>query len=220
MKNKNEYIIIAFTIIFSIIIGIISNDIIIGSLILSTGILCAYYASLGKRINYILGFINYILMAYVSLKNNLYGIVFFYTFVFAPLQIKGFISWNKKLDNEKNVKVKKFTLKNSIIITIICILNSIILGYLLSLIPKQQLSFLDATSNCINLCGVILMILRFRESWWLWLINNIVDLVIWIIVFINSGSNSFMMLLTSIAYLLINIYGIIKWNKKAKEESK
>lgn len=220
MKNKNEYIIIAFTIIFSIIIGIISNDIIIGSLILSTGILCAYYASLGKRINYILGFINYILMAYVSLKNNLYGIVFFYTFVFAPLQIRGFFSWNKKLDNEKNVKIRKFTLKNSIIITIICILNSIILGYLLSLIPKQQLSFLDATSNCINLCGVILMILRFRESWWLWLINNIVDLVIWIIVFINSGSNSFMMLLTSIAYLLINIYGIIKWNKKAKEESK
>lgn len=220
MKKKNEYIIITITIIFSIIIGIISNDIIIGSLILSTGILCAYYASLGKRINYILGFINYILMAYVSLKNNLYGMVCFYTFIFAPLQIRGFISWNKKLDDNKNVKVRGFTLKNSILITILCILSSLILGYLLSLIPKQQLSFLDATSNCINLCGVILMILRFRESWWIWLINNIIDLIIWIIIFINNGNNSFMMLLTSIAYLLINIYGIIKWNIKAKEELK
>ncbi len=220
MKKKNEYIIITITIIFSIIIGIISNDIIIGSLILSTGILCAYYASLGKRINYILGFINYILMAYVSLKNNLYGMVCFYTFIFAPLQIRGFISWNKKLDDNKNVKVRGFTLKNSILITILCILSSLILGYLLSLIPKQQLSLLDATSNCINLCGVILMILRFRESWWIWLINNIIDLIIWIIIFINNGNNSFMMLLTSIAYLLINIYGIIKWNIKAKEELK
>ncbi len=220
MKNKNEYIIIALTIIFSIIIGIISNDIIIGSLILSTGILCAYYASLGKRINYILGFINYILMAYVSLKNNLYGMVCFYTFIFAPLQIRGFISWNKKLDDNKNVKVRGFTLKNSILITILCILSSLILGYLLSLIPKQQLSLLDATSNCINLCGVILMILRFRESWWIWLINNIIDLIIWIIIFINNGNNSFMMLLTSISYLLITIYGIVKWNIKAKEELK
>lgn len=220
MKKKNEYIIITITIIFSIIIGIISNDIIIGSLILSTGILCAYYASLGKRINYILGFINYILMAYVSLKNNLYGMVCFYTFIFAPLQIRGFISWNKKLDDNKNVKVRGFTLRNSIIITLLCILSSLLLGYLLSLIPKQQLSFLDATSNCINLCGVILMILRFRESWWIWLINNIIDLIIWIIIFINNGNNSFMMLLTSIAYLLINIYGIIKWNIKAKEELK
>jgi len=220
MKKKNEYIIITITIIFSIIIGIISKDIIIGSLILATGILCAYFASLGKRINYILGFINYILMAYVSLKNNLYGMVCFYTFVFAPLQIRGFISWNKKLDDNKNVKVRGFTLKNSILITILCILSSLILGYLLSLIPKQQLSLLDATSNCINLCGVILMILRFRESWWIWLINNIIDLIIWIIIFINNGNNSFMMLLTSIAYLLINIYGIIKWNIKAKEELK
>ena len=42
---------------------------------------------------------------------------------------------------------------------------------------------MDAASNCINLCGVVLMILRFKESWWLWLINNVIDLIIWIIIF-------------------------------------
>lgn len=76
---------------------------------------------------------------------------------------------------------------------------------------------MDATSNCINLCGIILMILRFKESWWLWLINNIIDLMIWIIVVIHKGDNSIMMLLTSIGYLLINIYGMIKWHIKAKK---
>ena len=35
---------------------------------------------------------------------------------------------------------------------------------LLTLIPNQRLAFMDATSNCINLCGGILMILRFKES--------------------------------------------------------
>ena len=64
---------------------------------------------------------------------------------------------------------------------------------------------MDATSNCINLCGVILMILRF-----LWLINNIIDLIIWIITVINGGEGSIMMLLVSIGYLLINIYGVVK----------
>lgn len=76
---------------------------------------------------------------------------------------------------------------------------------------------MDASSNCINLCGVILMILRFKESWWLWLINNIIDLSIWIITFINKGEGSSMMLLVSIGYLLINIYGIIKWHIEAKK---
>lgn len=76
---------------------------------------------------------------------------------------------------------------------------------------------MDASSNCINLCGVILMILRFKESWGLWLINNIIDLIIWLIIFINNGDGSFMMLMVSIGYLLINIYGIIKWQLELKK---
>lgn len=215
--NKKYIITTCVCIIISIISGIISNDIIVGGTILLTGLLCAYFASEGKRINYILGLINYLLMGYVSFKNSLYGIFFFYIFIFSPLQIKGFVTWNKNLDEEKNVKVREFTLKNSIIITLSCIVGSLLLGYLLTLIPNQRLAFMDASSNCINLCGVVLMILRFKESWWLWLINNVIDLSIWIITFANNGSNSFMMLLVSIGYLLINIYGIIKWNIEAKK---
>ena len=219
MSKKNIFVLIS-CIIISVISGIISNDLIVGGTILLTGLLCAYFASLGKRVNYILGLINYILMGYVSLKNNLFGIFFFYLFVFSPLQIYGFISWKKNLNNDNNVKVREFTLKNSIIIVLSCILGSIVLGYILSLIPGQRLAFMDATSNCINLCGVILMILRFKESWWLWLINNIVDLIIWIITVINKGEGSIMMLLVSIGYLLINVYGIIKWSLESKKNTK
>ena len=214
--NKKYLIITILSLIISVISGIISNDLIIGGTILLTGLLCAYFASEGKRINYILGLINYLLMGYVAFKNNLFGIFFFYIFIFSPLQINGFITWNKNLNGDKNVKVREFTFKNSIIITLSCIIGSIILGYLLTLIPTQRLAFMDATSNCINLCGVILMILRFKESWWLWLINNIIDLIIWIITAINGGNGSIMMLLVSVGYLLINIYGVIKWNIEAK----
>lgn len=215
--NKKYIIITCICVIISTISGIISNDIILGGTILLTGLLCAYFASEGKRINYILGLINYLLMGYVSFKNNLYGIFFFYIFIFSPLQIKGFVTWNKNLDEGKNVKVREFTLRNSIIITLSCIVGSLLLGYLLTLIPSQRLAFMDASSNCINLCGVVLMILRFKESWWLWLINNVIDLSIWIITFANKGEGSAMMLLVSIGYLLINIYGVVKWNIEAKK---
>ena len=214
--NKRNFIITILCLIVSVISGIMSNDLIIGGTILLTGLLCAYFASEGKRINYILGLINYLLMGYVAFKNNLFGIFFFYIFIFSPLQVNGYITWNKNLDDDNKVNVREFTLKNSIIITLSCIVGSIVLGYLLTLIPTQRLAFMDATSNCINLCGVILMILRFKESWWLWLINNIIDLIIWIITVINGGSGSVMMLLVSIGYLLINIYGVIKWNIEAK----
>lgn len=122
----------------------------------------------------------------------------------------------KNLNEKNNVKVREFNFKNSIMITLACILGSLLLGYLLTLIPTQRLAFMDATSNCINLCGVVLMILRFKESWWLWLINNIVDLIIWIITTIQGGEGAIMMLLVSVGYLLINIYGVIKWSIEAK----
>lgn len=63
--KKKDLIISCICVIISLVSGIISNDIIVGGIILLTGLLCAYFASEGKRINYILGLINYLLMGYV-----------------------------------------------------------------------------------------------------------------------------------------------------------
>ena len=215
--NKKYVVITLLCTMLSFVFGVIAKDAIIGTIILLTGLLCSYFASEGKRVNYILGLINYLLMGYVAFKNNLFGIFLFYLFVFAPLQMHGYLSWNKSLDENKNIKVREFNLNNSIIIVLSCIIGSFFLGYLLSLIPNQRLAFMDASSNCINLCGIILMNLRFKESWWIWLVNNVIDLIIWIFVVIDKGPGSIMMLLASIGFLLINIYGIIKWNIEAKK---
>lgn len=220
MKNKKNIIVIIVSAIISIIIGIISKDAIIGSLILFTSIMNAYLASICKKESYITGLISSILTSYVSLKNNLYGLFFFYLVIFAPMQVYGYINWKNNEDDSKNVKIRAFTLKNSLIIIFACIIGSFLLGYLLTLIPNQKLAFLDASSNIINLCAVILMILRFNESWWIWLFNNIIDLIIWSVTFKNNGMAAFSMFTSSLIYLIINVYGIIKWNKKLKDDKK
>lgn len=220
MKNKKNMIVIIVSAIISIIIGIISKDAIIGSLILFTSIMNSYLASIGKKESYITGLISSILTSYVSLKNNLYGLFFFYLVIFAPMQVYGYINWKNNEDDNNNVKIRAFTLKNSLIIIFACIIGSFLLGYLLTLIPNQKLAFLDASSNIINLCAVILMILRFNESWWTWLFNNIIDLIIWSVTFKNNGMAAFSMFTSSLIYLIINVYGIIKWNKKLKDDKK
>lgn len=220
MKNKKNIIVIIVSAIISIIIGIISKDAIIGSLILFTSIMNSYLASICKKESYITGLISSILTSYVSLKNNLYGLFFFYLVIFAPMQVYGYINWKNNEDDSKNVKIRAFTLKNSLIIIFACIIGSLLLGYLLTLIPNQKLAFLDSSSNIINLCAVILMILRFNESWWIWLFNNIIDLIIWSVTFKNNGMAAFSMFTSSLIYLIINVYGIIKWNKKLKDDKK
>lgn len=48
--NKKHIMIILVCIAMSIISGIITNDLLIGGTALATGLLCAYFASEGKRI--------------------------------------------------------------------------------------------------------------------------------------------------------------------------
>ena len=128
-------------------------------------------------------------------------------------------NWFKNKENEQ-VQMKSFTWKNSLIICSLVILGSTLLGFLLSLIPNQNLAFLDSTSQIINICGVILVAIRFRECWYVWLANNIIDLSIWIVNIINHTPNSEMALITSIMYLVMNIIGVICWVVIEKRQKK
>ena len=218
MGKKKNIIYTIFIMVFSIICGIISKDYFLGTIILASGLLNSYYASVGKIYNYIFGAVYCALSGYVCLKTGLYGIAILSFAVYFPSQIHGYFSWKNKKNENKEVKVRGFTLKNSIIIISSCIIGSLLLGLLLSKIPTQQLVFLDSSSNILNLCGIILMNLRFKECWAVWLFNNTVDLIIWVVNYMNNTVNSTMMLLVSIGYLLINIYVLIKWYKKSGYE--
>ena len=80
---------------------------------------------------------------------------------------------------------------------------------------------MDSTSQIFNICGLVAQSLRFRESWYILLANNSIDVVIWIINAVKLTPNSPMMLITNIVYLVMNIVGIVCWiilEKKQKEQ--
>ena len=214
--KKKEIIYTFLIIVFSIICGILSKDYFIGTLILICGLLNSYYASLGKVENYIFGGLYSILVGYVSYINGLYGLASLSILVYVPSQIHGYFSWKKNMNetDKKEVEVRGFTLKFSLILTFIVVSLSFLFGYLLNLIPSQNLAFLDSSSNIINLSAVVLMNMRYKECWMIWLFNNTIDLIIWIINTVKGTPNSIMMLLVSIGFLSINVYGLYKWFKK------
>ena len=192
-------------------------DIVIGIIVIISSILNCYFASNFKKINYVFGLIYYMICGYIAFKNHIYGMFFFYLLIFSPLQIWGFINWGKKQDENNNVIARAFSMEKRIILIISCVIFSLILANILKQIPYAQFTFLDAFSNIINLSGVILLALRFNESWWLWLINNVIDLILWSNVVKFGGDNSISVLISAIIYLIINIYGIIKWDNKIKK---
>ena len=113
MKTK---IVTIAIIIFSIICGIVSHDYIIGSIILMSGLINAYYSSKGMLANYLFGAIYCLLSGYVCIKNGLYGIAVLSFIVYFPFQIHGYLTWKNKVNEDNIVKVRGFNYKNSIII--------------------------------------------------------------------------------------------------------
>lgn len=216
MKFNKTIITTILIIVFSFVLGIISNDPIIGSIVLSTGILSIWFQVKGKAYNYIFACIYDICNAYISYKNNLYGLFLFSLLLHLPLNIYGFINWNKNKDDNNNVSFRKFNKTKSILVILSAIISSIILGYILRINPNQRLEFLDSTADILNIYGIVLLSKRLREGWYVSLFDNIVDLSIWILNFLDSRPNSLMMIYVSLIYLIIGIYGIYKY-KSAKE---
>lgn len=224
IKNGNKYIkeiiIVIFTIIISFALGLIFNDYIWGSLTLAFGFLNAYYMAIGKWQNYIYGIGFTLTYVYICTINGLYGWLIFTIIFYIPVQIYGIIDWFRNKAGQET-KLRSFTLGNSIIICLSMLIGSVILGFLLSLIPGQNLAFLDSTSQIVNISGGILVAIRFRECWYIWLANNIIDLIIWIINAIKHTANAEMALIVSIMYLIMNIIGIIMWiriERRQKQE--
>lgn len=211
MNKKKTFLYPFIIIIFSIVCGIVTKDYFLGTATLMCGLLNGYYASTRKVCNYVFGLLFCIFNLYVSYLNGLYGIFAFSLIIFIPSQIQGFISWLKNRNKNNEVIVRHFDLKTSLIVIVSSILGSLGLGYLLTKVPGQNLAFLDSTSTILNVCSIVLMNLRYKEFWIIYLFNNIVDLIIWSINAWYGTPNAMMMLIVSIGFLLMNIYGLYKW---------
>ena len=218
MKNtfKNLLFPILITIL-SAVLGVVCGDILWGTLSLIFGFLNAYFMAIGKWYNYIFGFLFAIVYAYICTINGLFGLLIFTIIFYLPLQVIGLINWFRNKEDAE-VKMRSLNLKTATILCVSIVAGSTLLGFLLTLIPGQNLAFLDSTSQIINLCGVVLGTLRFRESWYIWLLNNMVDLTIWIINTIGNTPNAVMSLITSIMYLVMNVIGVIAWIKLERQQ--
>lgn len=213
LKKYNQIIVPILVCIISIIIGIFSKNTFMGMIVLITGILNSYYSSVGNKINFPIGVINNLALSYVALKNNNYGLVIFNLLFFLPINIKRYFEWNKN-SNKDVVKNRGLGLKKGVITIILSIVTGLLVAYLLQLIPGERLTYLDSFTNVISFIAGILLMLRYNESWILYLVNNVLDLTLWIINFSSGGFDSLMVLLMSVTYLVINIYALFKWRDK------
>lgn len=141
--------------------------------------------------------------AIICYQSQLYGKLL-ETFVYFVFLIIGLCLWKKHINNGI-VKTQKLESYKGIIAFILLFISILvpILYYLGDPNPV-----LDSSTTIIGIFAQLLMILRMRECWKLWIIQDILCIILWISV------NNWCMVAQYSFWLINSIYGLKMWKNE------
>ena len=174
------------------------------------GILCVVFVSKGKISNYFFGLIFAYTYFYVAWKANYLGEMNTVLYVYIPAQFIGYFVWKANMQKDgagEAVIAKKLDVKGWLIL-IAALAVSTFLFVLALRAAGGSSTGLDGMTTMITVAAQLLMILRYREQWILWITLNILSIILW--------AENPAMYLMYIAYLLNSAYGYYNWTKLQK----
>ena len=131
------------------------------------------------------------------------------------IDVISFIRWNKHPDTEDEnlTKVKSLKPWQSILCVVAIVVFGVVVGRLLQFVPGASDTYLDAFASAVGMANGILLLLRYSEQWYAWLITTVIYL------FMDISAGAYILLIGEVAMLVNTIYGIVKWHLYVKKNS-
>ena len=222
-KSRNRYIkyglIFGLTLALSLVLGFIFSDYyFLGCATLFLGFTQTLLLSKGKWWEEVVGIAEAIFVATVAWIAHLYGTVIFTMLIYIPMSIFSMINWKKHQYNGV-VHINKMTIKASLFIVFSLCCSVVLVSFGLSKIPNQNLPIMDTISNLMDICGLILIALRFKEGWIFWILCSTIDFIMWAVLLSQGESmNAIMMVIVSAVNIAINCWGFYSFVKLRKKQ--
>lgn len=207
---------VAWVVIFlaaQIIAYVLAPDSLLGMISGIAGILCVVLVSKGKISNYFFGLIFAYTYFYVAWGSNFLGEMNTVLYVYIPSQFIGYFMWKQHMQNDnggESVIAKALTAKGWAILLVSVGIGTLCFVQALKAAGGSSTT-LDGLTTIITVAAQLLMILRYREQWLLWIVLNVLSILLW------EGQPA--MYLMYSAYLLNSLYGYYNWTKLVKVES-
>ena len=130
---------------------------------------------------------------------------------YLPSQFIGYYLWNKHINKENDkVEGNKLNITKSILLVLVCAIGIFLYKELLDILGGNG-TLLDSASTTISVFANLLMMLRYREQWLLWIIIDVITVVMWLM------AKDFVMVTMWSVYLVNAFYGYYNWSKISKE---
>lgn len=150
------------------------------------------------------GIISNVIYMYIFYNLNIFGNTFIQA-VFILQSIDGWYKW-KHNNTRKISELDTMDFTKTIIATVVLSF----LVYFFLVLTDSKSPILDSSTTAISIMGVILLSLKKVESWYFWILTDII--YIWF--FIKEGL--YLSSLTYIIILILAIIGLIQWEKDLK----
>ena len=148
--------------------------------------------------------ITYIIL---SLHLGWYTLMLSCIFFWIPIDILSYIRWSKNIDKEDDniTVVKRLSLKTSLMLLVFVVVFSLVMGSIMTHIPGSEDSYLEAFATAMGMVNGVLLMLRYSEHWYAWVITTILYLAM------DISAGAYGLLIDDVAMLVVTFYGIYKW---------
>lgn len=170
--------------------------------------LCELLVSKQSKLNFVVDFF-FIELTYlvISIAMGWYTLAITVIFFWMPIDVISFLQWKKHPDCEdKNLtQVKRLKPWQSLIMVLAIVIFGLVAGFLIQYIPGSEDSYLESFASMVGMANGILLLLRYNEQWFAWLITTI------LYIFMDISAGAYILLITEVAMLVNTIYGFVKW---------
>lgn len=160
-----------------------------------------------------------ILYGIISIKQMYYGEAFISFVLMLPIYAFSIITWirNRKGESSREVKINKIKTKEYLCLAIISLGVTVICYFLLKLLGTSQL-IISTISIFTSVVASYLMLRRCSYYALGYMANDIVLIIMWTLVVINSGIGYLPMVINFLVFLVNDTYGLIRWKLAERKQ--
>lgn len=203
----------------SVAVSVLKGNFSVLSFIAGTcSVLCVIFGVKGSVLNFLFGFLGSCIQGYMALRSGLYANAVLFLLYNVPMQFVGWAQWRKRAlgGGSEGIKTRWMSWPQRALLIILS--TAAVWGIsrlLLKTDDPQPVS--DALAMTVAVGAQFLLTFAFIEQWFMWIVVNGANLVMWAIAATRGVQFAPIMVVQYVFYMMNSIYGIVWWSKMSKK---
>ena len=172
------------------------------------GICSVVLGAQGNILTFVFGFAQVATYTYLCCIERFYAEIAINIYYFITM-IYGVYCWRNRLSNNSlQVQTRRLSIKLIAWGMLLIVLFSWLTGWLLARFTNDPQPYMDAFTTVPAIAAQLLMVLAYREQWYLWLVVDVLAVVMWF------RAENYCMAAQYIFWCVNCIYGYIQWTRQ------